>query len=237
MGGNIPLSLGRFYVWRAVVSSGFIVRGATGDIQVDGNFQNHKLLAAGSASFPEALTNRIYFSSTSITAPMVAIRSAINQVIFQPRFVGVPGNWTEFAFSSTAGVVNYLIFDANGAAPDPDTHGVMVLDGAGAQVFDSRRRYLVMDNEVNIYSDSLPPGVLGNHAIGASSYLVVNGLSGHALINGTLTVHGFNDYYLGGVRFTSSTNFQTLWHRYFHLQQTRVVADFQFNGFTCHATP
>ncbi len=187
------------------MSFGFRIKNDSSDVVVDADFRNHSVFSSGSMSVSADTEHTLSFGARSDT-PILLI---------QPGGIFVGGASSPDSkdqvrfFADAAGTVGYAILDGDGALADSAGWGLRVLDGAGAQVYDARRRYLLVRDVLLV---STPPiegsqsAAVINHASVPNAYYLISAFGG-SLASAT----GFqNLVWLPMIRQTSNTTAE--WH-------------------------
>lgn len=125
---------------------GLRVVNSSGYVQIDSTYKNLALRESGTVvSGGSSTGNTGWYAATPTTVagtcPVIAFRAS--NTCFM-RYSVVSGNQiTYYFFCQGAGVsVQYWIFDDPAAATPSGSYGLIVKDGAGAKVFDSRLTYM-----------------------------------------------------------------------------------------------
>lgn len=199
------------------MSYGIQVTNGLGDVVIDQDFRNHKLLSEGSVT-PSQMNEVCTYSFLSLDDGVPICMARLPNTsgrVCNVRLLGSPGNWTGVQFFTHNFVgqqIDLCIFDRNGAGRDDSTHGLQVWDGGGNLVFDSGYRYLSIDGSVSFFGS--PQGEGTSFSVpDAGVFVQLYNLVGFAIFTPSRDVGVFNAAALNKV---SDTEYRVIWQPFFN---------------------
>lgn len=138
-------------------SFGIKIENTNGEVLIDQDYRNHKLLSQGTLSIGGNGRYTYSFSSSDNAPPICMFRLPVTSggagTVSDIRLSGSPGAWTGIRFEAdglSGTQIHFAIFDSNGSGRDGSTHGLMVFDEDSNVVFDSGQSYLDIKNAISV---------------------------------------------------------------------------------------
>lgn len=151
-----------------------------GDVTIDADYQNYRVIAAGSKNVSDtgagSADATLTFSSAHASPPLVFVRGLTDHRFSAPVMSGSSGNWTgcTIRYAGPGGTFDYVIVDPNGVgAQSPETHGIQVFDAASNLAFDSRDKMMILHDVFEI-----SPGEAKTRTSVTGAYMMLNDAGG-----------------------------------------------------------
>lgn len=159
------------------MSFGLEFKNSSGDVVIDGDYQNHVIAESGSAS------SSVTFSGSYDIGrqPLLFVRCTTDHIAFA-RWAMSGSNVTGF---QCAGKIGGASFDwklaVTPSAPSGESHGLRVFDSGGKVVFDSGLDYLNLVDAIGVATvtggGALKTGQSAHASAGTPFYCISSGLS------------------------------------------------------------
>jgi len=160
------------------VSFGLEFKNSSGDVVIDGEYQNHVIAESGSASAGPVTFSGSYDIGRQ---PLLFARCAADHIAFV-RWTMSGSNVTGFQYAAKSGGSSFdWKLCVTPSAPSSESHGLRVYGGAGELVFDSGLDYLNLVDAVAIATltggGALKTGQSAHASVGTPFYCISAGLS------------------------------------------------------------